>query len=160
MVSKAALIRRSISLQYGAVILGLAWGWLAFRDHQIWESWLTYWLAPGAISVVLLALPSFGLNRGNAGGLAAALACYAPLIMRIEPFVEVYDGVSLLWGVGAILPPLLCIKILVRSRAWPAVWGVVLFAATSIACLTFNALADTHGLVSGFFAAYRYRWCR
>ncbi len=153
MVGKAVLIYEVITLQYLVVLLGLGWGWLAFREQGLWEGWLTFWLAPGAISVALLGLASFRSNRERSGWVAPALASYAVILMRMEPFVEVYDWPQLLFGVGAIMPPLLCIKSLVRSHTWLAVCGVVLFSATSVACLSFNVMANTWGVEFGFFAS-------
>ena len=122
---------------------------------------LAYILAgPSAVSVALLVLASFQRNREGSRWMAPALASYAVLIMRMEPFVEIWDGPQLLVGVGAIIPPLLCFKSLVRSRRWIAVCGLVLFSATSVACLSFNAMANSHGVVAGFFAQYRHLWCR
>jgi hypothetical protein len=100
MVGKAALICRVISPQYLVVLLGLVWGWwLPSPTPDFLESWLTFWVAPGAVSVALLGLASFQRNRESSRWMAPALASYAVLIMRMEPFVEIWDGPQLLVGV-------------------------------------------------------------
>ncbi len=153
---KATVIAKVIGLQSLIVLPGLAWGCLAYRAWWGWDNWL----GPGAISTLLLALSAFGPSRGNAGGVAAALSCYTVLIMRAEVFVEIDDWPGLFLGIGAILAPLLCLKLLIRSRAWLAVCGIVLFSVTSLACLSFNVLACGSGRQSGFFQAYRYNVVR
>ena len=146
-------IRRSITywaitLQYLAVLLGIAW-WSAatgsrFRGHS-----LAYWPIAGLLSVILLGVAlcrAYVTGRRATAAIVAGNVCYAILLILSDPFVWIeQDQIEGVLCVAVILPPILCIKPLVQSRAWLAVCGVVLFSTAAVACLLFNGTACAPG---------------
>jgi hypothetical protein len=142
----------TIALQYLAVLLGIAWWWIATSPRS-WGNSLRYWPFAGLFSVILLGIASYRAQAKRRPGadprsspMIARIACYAVLVILLDPFLWIEDRVEGVLFVAVILPPLLWLKPLVRSEAWLAVCGVVLFSAASVACLLFNGTARGWGV--------------
>jgi hypothetical protein len=139
-----SVIYKTIALQYLAVLLGVTW-WRITDSYYSSFSHSELWLLPGVLALIILGSAFFwswmhDYREGEArvASLSGALAGYAVLIMLWDPFVWGGSEAGDLLGVLLVLPPLLCLRPLVRSRSWLAVCGVVLFSATAIACLLAN----------------------
>jgi hypothetical protein len=138
-----SVIYKSVASQYLAVLLGVVW-WRITDADRIFAPGERF-VFPGILAVVILGTAFFrswmnDYREGEArvATLSGGLAGYAVLIMLWDPFLWGGSEAGVLLGVAAVLPPLLCLRPLVRSRAWLAVCGVVLFSATTIACLLAN----------------------
>lgn len=60
-----------------------------------------------------------------------------------------HNEASCFIGVALALVPLLCLKVLVRRKAWLAVCGVILSQAATVASLFYNASSWSGG--TGYF---------
>ncbi len=146
-----SIIYRAVALQYLAVLLGVAW-WAATSSKFRGDP-LAHWPTAGFLSVILLGIASYRAyttrRQGVDPGLAttiACLACYAFLVILFDPFLWIEDRIEDVLCVAVILPPLLSIKPLVRSGAWLAVCGVVVFSTAAVACLLFNGTIGRRGI--------------
>jgi hypothetical protein len=156
--SSRSVIHSTVALQFIAVLLGIAW-WRAATSSRFWGDSLLYWPSAGALSVILLAIAAYRAQVRQRPGvnprlspLISGIAGYAVLVMLWDPFLWIEDRSLDALLVAVILPPLLCIKPLIRVRAWLALSGVVLFTTTAVACLLFNGTARSWGV--GFYG----RW--
>jgi hypothetical protein len=146
----------TIALQYSVVLLGIAWGWAA-RTYP--RQVPTLWAVPAWLSLIMLGIASFK-SKGTqsmqadrkASWLLIALIAYDAIVMTLDPFFMARDEVSCLLAVALIVLPLLCLKALVRRRAWLAIGGVVLFQATAVASLFYNFPAMRGGV--GYFVIW------
>ena len=122
-----SVIYTTIALQYSAVLLGIAWARAARTSPRHVPTW---WLLPAALSLMILGIAWFkskvGMSSradGKAWRLISALLAYDAIVMVFDPFDVAGDEASRLLGVALILLPLLCLKALVRRRAWLAILG-------------------------------------
>jgi hypothetical protein len=153
-------IYTTAALQYLAVFAGLGWAEAA-RSHP--ECVPNLWLVPAALGLALLVAAAY-TTRAHApspGGVAArrliaAMLVYAGLIVLLDPFADATDEANCLLGVALALVPLLCLKVLVRERAWLAVWGVILSPDAAVASLYYNAANGWGG--HGYFS-FMYQVC-
>jgi hypothetical protein len=152
------IIYSTIALQYLAVMLGITW-WRAATIGRFWGNMYLGLPFVGLFSVLLLVVAAYRSQvkwRPTADArltfMIARIAGYAVLVILLDPFLWIEDRVEDALLVAVILPPLLWLKPLVRSRAWLAVCGVVLFSAASIACILINGTIRGWGV--GFFS----RW--
>ena len=154
-------IYTTAALQYLAVFAGLGWAEAA-RWHP--DCVPTLWLVPAALGLALLGAAAYR-TRAHApapGGVAArrvtaTMLVYSALIVWMDPFADATDEANCLLGVALALVPLLCLKVLVRERAWLAVWGVNLSQAAAVASLYYNAASGWGG--HGYFS-FMYRVCQ
>ena len=142
----------TVALQYLAVLPGIAW-WRAATSSRFWGDSLLYWTSAGALSIIVLAIAAYRARVRQRPGvdprlspLISVIACYALFVMLWDPFLWIEDRSQDALLVAVILPPLLCVKPLVQSRAWLALSGVVLFTTTAVACLLFNGTAGWWGV--------------
>jgi hypothetical protein len=156
-------IYTTAALQYLAVFAGLAWAEAA-KWHPDWIP--TLWLVPAVLGLALLGAAAIRMraHARSLGGVAArrvavAMLVYSALIVGLDPFAGATNEANCLIGVALALVPLLCLKVLVRERAWLAVWGVILSQAAAVASLYYNASSPWggHGYVS-FLYSYRFAY--
>jgi hypothetical protein len=117
----------TVALQCVAVFAGLAWAEAA-KWHP--DCVPTLWLVPAALGLALLGAAAYQTkpHARSLGGVAArrvtaAMLVYLALIVWLDPFADAKDEANCLLGVALALVPLLCLKVLVRERAWLAVRG-------------------------------------
>jgi hypothetical protein len=86
--------------------------------------------------------PQFRQQRGQAARaacLCTVLLALAFTLMTKEPFVHYHNKATFVIQVHLLLPFLLAVGPLVRSRAWLGVVGAVLFFAASLSMIIENA---------------------
>ena len=154
-------IDTTAALQYLAVFAGLGWAEAAGWQPDCVP---TLWLVPAALGLALLVAAAYRTraHQPSPGGVAAsrvtaAMLVYAGLIVWLDPFVDATSEANCVLGVALALVPLLCLKVPVRERAWPAVWGVILSQAAAVASLYYNAASRWGG--HGYFS-FMYRVCQ
>jgi hypothetical protein len=150
------VIYRTIGLQYLAILLGISWGWSA-RTYP-WQV-PTLWAAPAALALIMLSIGLLKPKRtpgkhtnAKVSKLLAALVPCSVLVMVFDPFINADDESSCFLGIALIVLPLLCLKALVRRRAWLAIGGVVVFQLTEVASLVYNFPALRGGV--GYFGIW------
>ena len=99
--------------------------------------------------------PRLGQAHPNTALLCAALLLYAGwfyngLFILDPPSLDYTDGAGFVITIHLLLPFLLAIGPLVRSKAWIGVAGVIVFFATVLSMLIFNGFCLTSG--TGFFS--------
>jgi hypothetical protein len=106
---------------------------------------LTAWFLPGFVTLVLLGTAAYRARPESDAkeSFHVRLACtgqaiYAGIVMLFDPFARAESDKDLMFCVMLILVPLVSLRAFVRSRAWSAVGGILLFTATCIACLFYN----------------------
>jgi hypothetical protein len=141
------------AFQYLSVFTGLAWAEAAKRYPDCVP---TLWLVPAALGLGLLAAAAYRMRAHDRslGGVAArrvtvAMLIYSGLILCLDPFAGATNEKSCFVGVALAVVPLLCLKVLVRRKAWLAVWGVILSQAAAVASLFYNASSWWGG--TGYF---------
>jgi hypothetical protein len=82
-----------------------------------------------------------------------AMLIYWGLMIWLDPFAYATDEARSMVGVALVLVPLLCLKLLVRERAWLAIWGVLLCEVAAVASLLYNANSPWGG--TGYIPMYR-----
>jgi len=151
-------IYTTITLQYLSLFAGLAWAEAAVQlpDHVP-----TLWLVPAGLGVVLLGAAEYRtrFRECSPGSVMArrvttAMLIYSGAIIGIDPFADATDEARSMVGVALVLVPLLCLKVLVREKAWLAVWGVLLSQIAALASLLYNASSRWGG--TGYFS-FMYR---
>jgi hypothetical protein len=153
-------IYTTTALQYLAVFAGLGWAEAA-RSHPDYVP--TLWLVPAALGLGLLGVAAYRTRAdapspggGAARRVTAAILVYSGLVVWLDPFADAKDEANRLLGVALVVVPLLCLKVLVRERAWLAVWGVILSQVAAVASLYYNAASGWGG--HGYFGVM-YRVC-
>ena len=82
----------------------------------------------------------------------AGVGLYVASVLLVDPFLWIEDRAEHALLAGVLIPPLLAIKPLVRAGSWLAVWGIVLFSTSAVACLLFNGTVRGSGVgFSGFW---------
>jgi hypothetical protein len=89
-----------------------------------------------------------------AASLCFVVACFAVLLMVCEPFVGYRGSLTVIIQFHLMLPFLVVIGPLMRSRAWLGAAGAVLFYATSLSMIIKNAIS--RGGEYGFLYADNY----
>jgi hypothetical protein len=140
----------TLSLQVAPVLLGYLFGnWVGYpgRPPTVYS-----WMA-----LVALLLQAAGLlcpvpirAAGKRGWARWVVPCYAIAVVLGEPFMWLRDASDLAIAAALLLPLLLVVWPLVRSRAWVQAAGVALLVFTSVAMMTSNASIRDAG--SGFLA--------
>jgi hypothetical protein len=142
-----------VAAQYLAVVLGCASGFAVHHNLGYSNDALRivlglmispHLLAPLAIWAlviewVLSAKSPTPLRRhSGAGWLCLVLAAYAEFLILADPFAEPTGDVGFVTGVHLLLPFLLAISVLVRSKAWLGVVAAVLFFKICLSMLIYN----------------------
>lgn len=151
-----SVIYKTIGLQWSSVFLGIAWGWAA-REFPWYVP--TFWALPASLALAMLAIgllkPRRTLDQRLDARLLlllAALILYDVLVMLFDPFINAGDESSGFLAIAVIVLPLVCLRPLVRRRAWLASWSVVIFQATAVASLVYNFPAVGSGV--GYFVIW------
>jgi hypothetical protein len=139
------------AIQYSAALAGLVWGWAADiylrrpQPHLFPFIGFHFFGKAGAFAALLLGLAWLGtLFRRRSPGrsklapwICLSLAIYAAYLLYSD-LPDAFSGEELVWWLLALLPFLMAIGHLVRSRAWLGVAGAALFYATAVALLTID----------------------
>ncbi len=138
--------------QYGALGLGCLMGFARFVGNE-YIGGVALLALVGEILHFRLS-PRLGQAHPNTALLCEALFLYAGwfyngLFIFDPPSLDYSDGAGFVITVHLLLPFLLAIGPLVRSKAWIGVAGVIVFFATVLSMLIFNGFCLTSG--TGFF---------
>jgi hypothetical protein len=162
MARKWREISMIVVAQYFSALLGWCWGLALLRRDAPWWRLLTLfdWKVTGVAAGVAF-LVEAGRTEGHPGRERArrctrsscfALGVFVFVVMLLDPFVNCQDNGSLVAGLLLVVPTLLAIGALARSKAWLALAAAILFFATCVAMIVVNR---NSGAARGFF----YREC-
>jgi hypothetical protein len=136
----------SIGLQYLVVFLGIAWCMVESACDSALEYRLNQGIVPSVLSISIAAYRSraeTGKHDIEARWVSIGLIAYAILFLWADPLGEVErEPLPALIRAAMVVLPLFGFKPLVHSRAWLAVWGLILLESAFVACLLSNGSID------------------
>jgi hypothetical protein len=164
MKGKWQAVLTSVAAQVTAVTTGLALGFARF--HRVNIEWVPLpfsgfveWPIAGMSAVLLLAVEFFRylsfaslrLRNPATPWLCLSLALLAALTIYVDPLVDYRGDITFMVGIYLILPWLLAIGPLVRSKSWLGVVAAVVFAGVLLSMLIENGCSLKSS--SGFFSS-------
>lgn len=159
-------------IQYGTVGAGCVWGWIfaharyflppELAAHVHWTSAFWPWMGiSGPLLLVAEGLRFAILTRQDSRNrlipwACGALACIAAFILFVEQFLWLGGGSEDVFfgGILPLVPFLLAVGPLIRSRAFLGLVGIILFMMASLAMIVSNGFSLYGGV--GFFSSWIY----